>query len=36
MENTKFIVKKSDGSIWTYRKTAEGLLKVVSVHWRVL
>jgi len=26
-----FVVKKSDGSVWTYSKTAEGELKVMSV-----
>lgn len=31
-----FVVKKRDGSIKTYRKNAEGLLKLVSVRWRVL
>ncbi len=26
-----FIVKKKDGTVWYYRKTAEGKLKVMSV-----
>lgn len=31
-----FVVKKRDGTVKTYRKTAEGLLKVVSVRLGVL
>ena len=36
MEIRTFVVKKRDGTVKTYRKTDEGLLKVVSVRWRVL
>ncbi len=31
MEIRTFLVKKKDGTVWYYRKTAEGDLKVMSV-----